>query len=60
MSDPVGEGLLTIEVVDGVLVRDTEMFGSMSPYCTIVYNGKKLKTKVHSSGGKTPAWGDKF
>ena len=60
MSDPVEEGLLTIEVVGGVLLHNTKMFGSMSLYCTIVYNGKELKTKVHSSGGKTPAWGDKF
>lgn len=60
MSDPTGEGLLTLQIVDGVLTHDTEMIGSMSPYCTLVFNGKKLKTKVHSSGGKAPVWGDKF
>ena len=32
----------------------------MSPYCTITFKGKKLKTKVHDSGGKTPKWTDKF
>jgi Ca2+-dependent lipid-binding protein len=32
----------------------------MSPYITLVFNGKKLKTKIHDRGGKTPKWGDKF
>jgi len=56
----LGAGILTVEVKAGKLVRDTEMIGSMSPYITLVFNGKKLKTKVHSGGGKEPEWGDKF
>jgi hypothetical protein len=55
-----GAGILSVGVREGKLVRDTETFGSMSPYCTLVFNGKKLKTKVHNRGGKTPVWGDKF
>ena len=54
------EGILTLMIKEGKLQRDTEMFGKMSPYCTVVFNGKKLKTKVHNNGGKTPKWGDKF
>jgi len=52
--------MLTIEVREGKLTHDTEIMGKMSPYCTLVFNGKKLKTKIHNYGGKTPKWGDKF
>lgn len=55
-----GEGILNVEVSEGKLTHDTEMMGKMSPYCTLVFNGKKLKTKIHNYGGKTPKWGDKF
>lgn len=54
------KGLLTITCVEGKLTRDTEVMGKMSPYCTFVFNGKKLKTKTHNYGGKKPVWGDKF
>jgi len=60
MAEDLGAGILTLVVEEGKLTHDTETFGSMSPYCTLIYNGKKLKTKVHASGGKTPKWGDKF
>ena len=53
-------GSLAIKINTGVLKRNTEMFGKMSPYCTVVFNGKKLKTKVHKNGGKTPKWDDRF
>ena len=32
----------------------------MSPYCTLIYNDKKLKTDCHNNGGKFLIWGDKF
>lgn len=54
------KGILTLTCVEAKLTHDTELLGSMSPYITLVYNGKKLKTKVHSNGGKTPKWGDRF
>jgi len=60
MAEEVQAGILTLEVREGKLTNDTEMIGSMSPYATIVFNGKKLKTKVHNGGGKNPVWGDKF
>ena len=59
-SNDAAKGILTITVVEGKLIRDTEIFGKMSPYCTLSYNGKKLKTRCHDYGGKTPRWGDSF
>jgi hypothetical protein len=54
----LSEGVLTLTILEGKLSRDTETFGSMSPYCTIMFKDEKLKTKVHSRGGKKPVWGD--
>ena len=59
-TEPEGEGLLTVTVVSGALIRDTDMIGSMSAYCTIVFNGKKLKTTVSKGTDKSPEWGDRF
>ena len=56
----LGEGILTLRPKEGKLVRDTEVFGSMSPYLTITFKGKKFKSKVHDSGGKKPKWTDEF
>lgn len=36
-TEPVGEGILTLCVQGATLVRDTDLIGSMSPYCTLVY-----------------------
>jgi hypothetical protein len=47
-----------LKAPDAELTRDTEMFGSMSPYLTLTFKGKKLKTKVAESGGKRPKFGD--
>ena len=49
-----------MKIERGELIRDTEMFGKMDPYCTIVFGKEKLKTKVHNNGGKKPVWGDRF
>lgn len=56
----LGEGILTLRPKEGKLVRDTEVFGKMSPYITITFKGKKYKTKVHDHGGKKPVWTDEF
>ena len=53
-------GILKLTCVDAKLSRDTEILGKMSPYLTIAFNGKKYKTKVHDSGGKTPVWNNTF
>lgn len=42
------------------LTRDTDALGSMEPYCKLKYDGIKQKTKVDSSGGKTPNWNETF
>ena len=47
-------------LVEAKLTRDTEIMGKMSPYVTIVFKGKKYKSKTHDYGGKTPKWGQKF
>lgn len=51
---------MTLQLVEGKLTRDTETIGSMSPYCTIVFKGTKLKSKVDKGGGKNPKFGDEF
>ena len=56
----LGKGILSLKVVEGKLFRDTEVMGKMSPYITIVFKGTKLKTKVHSYGGKLPKWDEEF
>jgi len=56
----LGEGILTLRPLEGKLTRDTEVFGSMSPYITISFKTQKFKTKVHDSGGKKPKWTDEF
>lgn len=51
---------IIITVKTARLTRDTDAMGSMEPYCKIKYDGIKQKTKVHSSGGKTPTWDQTF
>ncbi len=59
-------GIITVELVSASLTINTEMFGKMDPYVTVVYNTvsqpnkKTVKTKVHKSGGQTPQWNEKF
>ena len=61
MSDAEGNpGILSVTVDEVKLTRDTEMVGSMSPYCTLTHNKKKLKTKVRSNAGKHAKFGDQF
>lgn len=47
-------------IIEGKLTRDVEMFGKQDPYVKLEYLGIKYKTKVHESGGKTPAWNETF
>ncbi len=53
-------GILIIKVKEGRLLRDTEVFGKMDPYCLLEIRGQRFKTKVHESGGKNPHWTDEF
>lgn len=34
-----GSGILTLMIVKGTLIRDTDLIGSMSPYCTLSFKG---------------------
>ena len=54
------EGILTVTIVEGDLTRDTEFLGKMSPYCTLVFNDQKYKTKIHYDGGKKPMFNQDF
>ena len=56
----LNEGILTLTVAEGKLIRDTEFLGKMSPYITIMFKKSKLKTKVHYDGGKKPVWNQEF
>jgi Ca2+-dependent lipid-binding protein len=49
-------GTLTMSILDGLLLRDTEMIGKMDPFIEIVYKGKKYKTTTIQEGGKNPVW----
>ena len=53
-------GILSVNVGELKLTRDTEMVGEMSPYCTLTHKTKKLKTKVRSNCGKEVTFGDEF
>lgn len=38
---------LHLKIIKGKLIRNTEAFGKMDPYCVIEYNGMKMvKTSV--------------
>jgi len=56
----LGKGLLNVTVVEAKLTRNTEMLGNMSPYVTMTFNGKKLKSKVREHAGTTPVWNEDF
>jgi Ca2+-dependent lipid-binding protein len=54
MAQPGGK--LVLHVEEAILKRDTETFGTMDPYCKIVYAGNNHKTPVKEDAGKTPKW----
>ena len=54
------QGVLQLTLVEAKLTHDTEIMGSMSPYVTLVIDGKKYKSKVMNRAGKKPKWQQKF
>lgn len=52
------KGTLILKPSTGRLFRDTEAMGNMDPYIIFKVGETTQKTKVHSSGGKTPCWND--
>ena len=49
-------GTLTIKTNTGVLKRDTELFGKMSPFVQYELGAQKKRVGKHSKGGKNPNW----
>ena len=54
MAQPGGK--LVLHVEEASLTRDNETFGTMDPYCQVIYNGTKHRSETHSDGGKHPKW----
>lgn len=51
-------GTLTIRPLTANLTRDTEIFGTMDPYCKIILGNQKISGEVCRNGGKHPSWED--
>ena len=51
-------GRLTVHVKEASLMRDTELFGDMDPYCKILCGGTEVSTQVQLSAGKKPKWNE--
>jgi len=51
-------GTLTIKPIQGQLVRDTDTFTKMDPYCQVILGNQVVKGKVCHKGGKNPKWDD--
>ena len=51
---------MQITVIEGKLIRDTEIFGKMDPFFVIQHKGQQYKTKVFLKGGKNPIWNERF
>ncbi|OQR96261.1 protein kinase [Achlya hypogyna] len=51
---------LFVSVKEARNLRDTQLFGTQDPYCTIKVSGHKVKTKVHHKGGVAPRFDASF
>ena len=49
-------GMLTINVIEAKLTRDTEFFSKMDPYCVLECRMQKFRTRTLQGAGKTPKW----
>ena len=56
----MSSGRLNLTVVEAKLIRDTETFGKMDPYCVLNLRGQKYKTNVLDGAGKNPKWNQTF
>ena len=50
------DGILRVEVIQGWIVKNTEVWGKMDPYVVMKYQKIKYRTRVHDAGGSTPVW----
>ena len=55
MAENLG-GTLTIIVIEGKLLRDTEAVGKMDPLVEIKYLNQTQRTHTKQEGGKDPFW----
>ena len=49
-------GNIIVRPICARLLRDTDTFSKMDPYCVITLGNQKQKTRVAPSAGKTPNW----
>ena len=49
---------ITVRPINASLIRDTETFTRMDPYCVVVIGNQRQKTRTHNEGGKQPNWND--
>ncbi len=47
---------IIIKPINGMLTKDTNMFGKMDPYVVCIIGSQKQRTATHSGGGKKPQW----
>jgi len=59
MAENLG-GTLTIIVIEGKLLRDTEAVGKMDPLVEIKYLNQTQRTHTKQEGGKDPFWNQSF
>ena len=52
--------IISLTVIEGNLLRDSELISSMDPYLVIEYNKLKFKTKVLDKADKHPVWNEIF
>jgi Ca2+-dependent lipid-binding protein len=49
-------GKLTVSLIKGSDLRDTNLLSKMSPYCIMQIGNEKLKSKEHNNAGRNPVW----
>jgi Ca2+-dependent lipid-binding protein len=57
---PIQKKRIEIEIIAATLTHNTELFGNMSPYCSLIYENEVRTTKVASRAGKNPVWNESF
>ena len=53
-------GTLIITIVKANLLRDTDLFSKMDPYCILTINGFVGRTSIKKNAGKEPVWKERL
>ena len=56
----VNIGILSLNVIEAELTRDTETFGKMDPFVKFKYGELEFRTTEKSNAGKKPIWNETF